>query len=98
MLFMTYYPYFFISIAFILIFILIRSYVLQRKNVPVALYVSALKNENNGHFEQAVIIYENALIEVKKIRYHTSLKNKIIEKLKIMHTIIDYKNSARFIR
>lgn len=79
---MTYYPYFFISIGFLLIFILIRSYVLQRKNMPVELYISALKNENNGHFEQAVIIYENALSEVNKIRFHSSLKNKLLISLK----------------
>src|ERR1044072_6565641 len=95
---MTYYPYFFVSIGLLLICILDRSHVLQRKNMPVELYISALKEENNGHFEQAVIKYEFALSEVKKIRFNSSLKNKIIEKLKVLHTNISYKNSPRIIR
>ena len=95
---MTYYSFFLISIPILVIFISIRSWFLQRNNMPVELYIMALKDENNGRFEQAVITYENALSEVNKTRFHTSLKNKIIEKLRILHTNIDYKNSLRFIR
>jgi len=53
-----------------------------------------LKDENSGNFEEAIITYENALIEVKKIKYNNTLKNKIVEKLKLLHTVIDYNNNS----
>ena len=48
--------------------------------------MEAQKNENDGHFEEAVITYESALDEVKKFRFHGNLKNKIIGKLKVLNT------------
>jgi hypothetical protein len=72
--------------------------VLRKKNIPVKLFVEALRNENNGYFEEAVITYETALNEVNKIRFHGTLKNKIIAKLKLLRTVIEYKNSLHFIR
>ena len=83
-----------------LIFFFIRSLVLRKKSLPVTLYVEALRNENSGHFEEALATYENALIEAKKekFQYGGSLKNKINEKLKVLHTIIEYKNSLHFVR
>jgi len=79
-------------------FLIIRSWVFQRKNIPVELFVKALQNENSGNFEQALISYESALEEVKKIRFHRNLKNKIIEKIKLLHTLIEYRNSFHLIR
>ena len=95
----TYY-YIFSAMLITLIFFFIRSLVLRKKSIPVILYVEALSNENSGHFEEALATYENALMEVKKERfqYGGSLKNKIIEKLKVLHTIIEYKNSLHFVR
>jgi hypothetical protein len=81
-----------------LIILLIRFFVLRKKNISVELYIEALRNENNGHFEAAVITYETALNEVKKIRFHSSLKNKIIQKLKLLHTVVEYNNNLHFIR
>ena len=95
---MSFYNFLPFLMLLLLIIFLIRSIVLQKKNIPVGLYVEALRSENSGHFEAAVINYENALNEVKKIRFHSSLKNKIIEKIKVMHTIIEYKNNLQFTR
>ena len=82
-----------------LIFLFIRSFIVRKKSIPVALYVEALRNENSGHFEEALITYENALKEVEKEKFQqSSLKNKIVEKLKVLHTIIEYKNSLHFVR
>lgn len=83
-----------------LIFLFVRSLILRKKSLPVTLYVEALRNENSGHFEEARATYENALEEAKKekFQYGGSLKNKIIEKLKVLHTIIEYKNSLHFVR
>jgi hypothetical protein len=95
---MPVYYYILVIITLSIAFIIIRSWVLQRKNIPVELFVKALQNENSGNFEQALISYESALDEVNKIRFHRSFKNKIIEKIKLLHTLIEYKNSFQIIR
>ena len=78
--------------------LLIGSILAKKKNLPVELFMEAQKNENNGHFEEAVVTYESALDEVKKFRFHGSLKNKIISKLKVLNTAIAYKNNLHFVR
>ncbi len=87
----------FIMIA-LLIASIISSLFLKKKNLPVELFVEGLKYENDGHFDEAIINYENALSEVKKNRFHRDLKNKIIQKLRVLHTIIEYKKNIRFTR
>ena len=95
---MTFYQYLpFIMIALIVASI-ISSLFLKKKDLPVELFVEGLKYENDGHFDEAIINYENALSEVKKNRFHGDLKNKIIQKLKVLHTIIEYKKNIQFIR
>ena len=79
---MPFYYYIFFVIVLSIVFLIIRSLVLRRKNIPVQLYVTALHNENNGNFEEALAAYESALNEVKKIRFHSRLKHKIIEIIK----------------
>jgi hypothetical protein len=94
-------PFSFYILLFMLlsiIFVVIRSLVLRRKNLPIQLFIKALQNENSGNFEEALIAYESALLEVNKIRFHSSLKNKIIEKIKLLHTLIEHRNSFRITR
>ena len=76
----------------------ISSILINKKTLPVRLFIEAQKNENDGHYEEAVTRYESALEEVKKVRFHRSLKNKIIDKLKVLHTTIEYNNSFQFTR
>jgi hypothetical protein len=90
--------YILVIIVLSIAFLIIRSWVLQRKNIPVELFVKALQNENSGNFDQALISYESALEEVNKIRFHGNFKNKIIEKIKLLHTLIEYRNSFHLIR
>jgi hypothetical protein len=93
------YYYLFLITALSLIILLFRSFALRKKKISVELFVEALRDENCGHFEAAAITYKNALNEVKKNKFHDSnLKNKIIEKLKLLHTIIEYENSLHIIR
>ena len=95
---MTIYQYLpFIMIAF-LIASIISSLFLKKKDLPVELFVEGLRYENDGHFDEAIINYQNALSEVKKNRFHRDLKHKIIQKLKVLHTIIEYKKNIQFIR
>jgi hypothetical protein len=83
-----------LTICSIVIYILL----LRKKNVPVELFARALKNENNGEYAAAIVTYENALDEVNKIKFNSKLKDKIIEKLKILHTIKDYEDHNRAAR
>ncbi len=85
-----------IMLAIIIIF-LFRRFVSQKKNVPGELFTEALRNENSGHFETAIVTYERALDEAKKIRFQGSnLKSRIIERLKVLHTVMEYKNGFHF--
>jgi hypothetical protein len=96
--FMTVFQYLpFIMIA-LLIASIISALLLKKKDLPVELFVEGLKYENNGHFDEAIMNYENALVEVKKNRFQNSLKNKIIQKLKVLNTIIEYKKNLLFTR
>lgn len=95
---MPVYYYILLFIVLSIVLLIIRSWVSHRKNIPVELYIKALQNENSGNFEQALISYESALNEVNKIRFHRNFKNKIINKIKLLHTLIEYKNSFHIIR
>ena len=55
----------FIMIA-LLIASIISSLFLKKKDLPVELFVEGLRYENDGHFDEAIMNYENALNEVKK--------------------------------
>ena len=85
----------FILVIGIIIFI-IRMHYLKKKTIPVKLFVEALKNENSGEYETAVDIYNNALNEAKKLRGHSDLEVRIIEKLKLLNTVIEYKKGFNF--
>lgn len=76
----------------------LRSLVFPKNNISVDLFNEALRNENNGLYEEALANYESALIEVNKTRFHSNFKNKIIEKLKVLHTLIEYNNGVRVMR
>jgi hypothetical protein len=94
---MTIYYYILSPIMLILLFLLIRSYLLRQKSLPGQLFADALRNENSGNYEQAVVTYNNALQEVKKARFRDShLKNKILEKLKVLNTTIEYQNNFHY--
>jgi outer membrane receptor for ferrienterochelin and colicin len=55
-----------------------------------------VKNENSGHYEEALINYTNALAEAKKFRFHNDFRNKVRARLKVLQTIIAYqKNSCQ---
>jgi len=65
----------------------------RRKNRPSELFAEALRKENNGNFVVAKMTYETALNEINKTGFHGgSLKTKIIEKLKVLETVIEYEN------
>jgi len=81
-----------------LVLLLARLYIIQKEKIPTELFVIALKDENEGHFEEALVRYESAMNEIKKVGFHSILKPKIIQKLRLLHTIIEYKKSFVFVR
>lgn len=81
-----------------IILLIIRAVAQGKKKITDALFAEALRNENSGDFETAMITYTKALNEVNKIRFHNQFKNKIIEKLKVLHTTIEYKKGLGFHR
>jgi len=85
-------------IPMLIIILLIRWFITRKKSIPVTLFTEALRNENSGHYEEAVATYENALDEVKKAKFgnNTGLKNSIIEKLKVLRTAIEYQKSSTY--
>ncbi len=93
----NYYFLLFLMLSFIIL--LVRAFIRRKRNIPVELFIEALRNENSGQFEAALHTYENALFEETKIRFQSSgLKNKIKEKLKVLHTMIEYKKSFHYTR
>lgn len=82
----------------LLIILSIRSYLLRSSKLSKELFSEALRNENRGMFEAAVIGYQSALNEANKTRFHLNLKNRIIEKLSLLNAFIEYNNNLRFIR
>ena len=70
----------------LLIASIISSLFLKKKDLPVELIVEGLRYKNDGHFDEAIMSYENALSEVKKNRFHRNLENRMIQKLKVLHT------------
>lgn len=96
---MPFYYYFIVFLILLLFLLLLRFYIRRRMDFSVELFSQALKNENSGDFEEAIVTYENALLEVKRSRFFNhSLKARIIEKLKVLHTAIEYKRSFHLIK
>ena len=95
---MTVYQYLPFIMITLIIASIISSLFIKKRTLPVELFVEGLKNENDGYFDEAIINYENALTQVKTSRFHRDLKNKLIQKLTVLHTIIEYKKNIQFVR
>ncbi len=95
---MELYYYVYLAVLLSVTMLVIRHIVMKRKNISVRLFAEALKNENNGCFEEAMITYKKALFEVKKTRFHNEFENKIVEKIKVLAMVIEYENNAHFTR
>ena len=64
--------YYFLSFILLsLIIVLIYSFAIWRKGIPAELFIRALKEENNGEFEEALAGYKIARHEFDKIKSHS---------------------------
>ena len=96
---MAYFYYFMMLSVLSIGIYLTLSFLFRNKNTAADLFAEALRNENQGYFEAALITYENALNEEKKTRFSNKhLKNRITDKLKVLRTMIEYKNNLSIIR
>ncbi|MBC7874180.1 MAG: hypothetical protein H7Y01_09305 [Ferruginibacter sp.] len=76
-------------IVIVLVIMLVR-FLVREKSIPGKLFTEALRNENSGDFEAAIVNYETALTEVTKSRLkNNSLKLRITERLKTLYTVIE---------
>jgi len=87
---MSLFFYIFSLAGLFILFIVIRALSLLRKDIPANLFAEALKDENSGNLESAVTIYKAALQEANKSRFQHDLREKIVEKLKVLNTVLAY--------
>ncbi|HLP38794.1 hypothetical protein [Lacibacter sp.] len=73
-----------------ILFLVVKHFVGKKKDNAVSLFKAALKEENTGRFEAAILQYELALQEAEKKGFDKSLRLLISEKLKVLHTITEY--------
>ena len=79
-----------LAAAIIFIFLVIR----RRKNIPATIFADALRSENNGDYKDAIMNYRIALEEAKKANLDVKYILMIIEKIKVLHTVIEYENNC----
>ena len=82
---------FFIVSTALLIWLMLR----HKKSSSVKLFHAALQDENSGEFASAILQYETALNEAEKNGFDEQLRSRIIEKLKVLHTITEYEKDMR---
>ena len=67
----------------------------RKKSNSVKLFKEGLKDENSGEFAAAIKQYENAINEAQKNGLNDQLRSLIIEKMKVLHTIVEYEKETR---
>lgn len=92
---MPFYYYIFLFILALIILVVILFLVNIRKNACDLLFMEGLKEENLKHLHEAVVIYEEALLQTGKIKFKRNFKHKIISKIKVLHTMIAYEGTFR---
>jgi hypothetical protein len=66
---------------------------LRKKNNYFRLYNLGIQNENSGNYQLALHNYEGALSETLKLSTGKGFRDKIIQKIKILHTTINYEKN-----
>jgi hypothetical protein len=81
---------FIVLLAVAITVLLIAQY---KKNSHTELYKEGVHNENEGNYKLALQNFEDALAEIRKLKVDNKFGDKIEERIKILHTIIDYEKS-----
>lgn len=86
----------FFSAVLLLFYLLTRLFIQRAMILPAKLVHDALQKENDGDFEEAEIGYRSALEKIESRRFKSSkLKKIIIEKIKLLNTVIEYKKMSK---
>lgn len=93
----TYY-FLYLFLLLVILFLLARFFFLKSKPLPMQLFQKGLATENKGDFEEATILYTNALCEAMKVSFHPQLKKTLIGKLRLLKQIKKYNDEQHFVR
>lgn len=77
------------TILIILLFIL-KTVIQKKRPSSFSLYVKALKDENSGNLEEALVSYRIAYEEAAKTRFQEDMKQRILKKMKVLHSMKGY--------
>ena len=81
-------------ISCILVFVVIIFVVVAHKRTRhTQLYSEGMRHENAGDYDLAIHDYEDALNEIVKHKQDKEFANKIVQKIKILRTTIDYEKN-----
>jgi hypothetical protein len=84
-------------VALLLTIFFVRLFIYKKQNIPARSFSAGLQNENNGEYEEALINYEIALSEINKSKHNNTLRIKIIEKIKVLHTVVQYEKNLFYL-
>lgn len=86
--------YLLLFISSILVFGVIIFFGVSHKNTRLTkLYSEGMRHENAGDYNLAIHNYEDALNEIVKRKQDKEFANKIVQKIKILRTAIDYERN-----
>ena len=80
-------------ISAILIGLTVILFILRKKKSHTELYSEGVRNENNGRYTMALRNYEDALLEIRRLKINSEFGKKIAGRIKILRTTIDYENN-----
>ena len=80
----------YILCSFIIIFLIGKTIIQKNRQSSVSLYVKALKDENSGNLEGALANYKSAYEEAAKTRFQENMKERILNKMKVLHSMKGY--------
>lgn len=79
-----------ITILIIAILLIGKTVIQKNRRPSVSLYVKALKDENSGDIDAALANYKSAYEEAAKTRFQENMKQRIIKKMKVLHSMNGY--------
>jgi hypothetical protein len=93
---MAIFNYLFLTLILLIIVFSIRGYFISRMNIPLSLFMKAMKDESDGFLKDAQKTYEDALREFKKIKPHGKWCHIVSSKMELLQTVIEAQGKARF--
>lgn len=69
---------------------IVRTVIQKKRQTSFSLYVKALKDENSGNLDAALANYKSAYDEATKTRFQENMKERILNKMKVLHSMKGY--------